>query len=346
MEKECRAPPPPARSSTRVRWCVRALLSPFALLLPTACGGVQSALDPAGTQAELIATLFWIMAAGAVLVWLGVIAFAIYATLVDPGRHSVRISRRIIIGGGVVLPVIVLTALLVPGLALLPELRSKPADDGLKVEVSGEQWWWRVTYRPVDGAPVTMANEVRLPFGETVEFVLTSPDVIHSFWIPALAGKVDMTPGRMTRLVVTPNRTGIFRGACAEYCGESHARMSFHAVVMPPDEFARWLKHQRADAAAPANDDARRGQRAFLSNGCGACHTIRGTRANGTVGPDLTHVGSRLALAAATLPNDTDAFRRFIAHANAVKPAARMPRFDMLPHEDIEAIAHYLDGLE
>lgn len=324
----------------------RSALALWFFPLLAACGGMQSALDPAGTQAASVATLFWIMAAGALLVWLGVIAFALYATLVEPGRHSVRTSRRIIIGGGVVLPVIVLTALLMYGLALLPALRPAPADDGLKVEVSGEQWWWRVTYRPADGSVVTAANEVRLPLGETVEFVLTSPDVIHSFWIPSFAGKVDMMPGRTTRLVVTPNRTGVFRGACAEYCGESHARMGFHAVVMPPDEFTHWLEQQRADAVAPENESTRQGQRAFLSNGCGACHTIRGTRANGTIGPDLTHVGSRLSLAAATLSNDAEAFRHFIAHANTVKPAARMPRFDMLPREDIDAIARYLDKLE
>src|SRR5690606_33365747 len=126
-------------------------------------------------------------------------------------------------------------------------LTSKPramTDIGARIEVSGEQWWWRVRYRLPQGETVETANEIRLPAGERAEFILTSPDVIHSFWIPSLGGKVDMIPGRTTALVLQPVKPGIYRGACAEYCGTAHALMNFMVVVMKPDEFNRWLERQ------------------------------------------------------------------------------------------------------
>lgn len=309
------------------------------------CSGVQSTLQPAANEADRIADLFWLMGIGALLVWLAVILFAIHATVIDPARHNVRVARFIIIGGGVVFPIIVLTALLMHGLALMPELRRELHADNLRIEVSGEQWWWRVNYRHADGS-VPLANEIHLQVDESVEFVLSSPDVIHSFWIPSLAGKVDMTPGRTTRLVVSPTKTGIFRGACAEYCGASHARMNFVVVVSERETFDRWIAHQTSEARAPSSSKARRGARLFIRNGCGACHTVRGTQADGKVGPDLTHVGSRLTLAAGTLTNDAAAFRRWIENTRQIKPKVHMPSFGMLADDELEAIAVYLDGLE
>ncbi len=307
---------------------------------------MQSALAPAGAEARMVADLFTVMSAGAVIVWLAVIAFMLYATKKRTQPHSVGIARRIILVGGVVVPVIVLTALLLHGLSLMPKLRPALAADALRIEVSGEQWWWRVRYRLPDGETVTLANEIHLPVGESVEFVLTSPDVVHSFWIPALAGKVDMTPGRTTSLIVTPHRTGIYRGACAEYCGASHARMNFLAVVTEPAAFEAWLDAQSRDARAVTDALAVRGEKAFLVNGCGACHAVRGTAADGAVGPDLTHVGSRLSLAAGTLPNDADAFRHWIARTQAIKPDVHMPPFAMLPDDDLRAIGAYLEALQ
>jgi cytochrome c oxidase subunit 2 len=191
-----------------------------------------------------------------------------------------------------------------------------------------------------------LANEIRLPVGERVAFHLESPDVIHSFWIPALSGKMDMIPGRQTRLALEPTRTGVFRGACAEYCGTSHALMSFDVVVLEPADFARWLEQQRAPAQPPVQPLAVHGQELFLANGCGACHTVRGTPADGVVGPDLTHVGSRLSLGAATLSNDPEAFQRWVANTDHVKPGVHMPAFGMLPPEDLRALAAYLDALQ
>lgn len=282
------------------------------------------------------------MAVGAVMVWLAVIALAIHVTLLHPERHSARKAHWLIIGGGAIFPTVVLAGLLVYGLALMPDLRPELPAGTLRIDVSGEQFWWRVAYRLPDGTHVASANEIRLPRGRPVEFRLTSPDVIHSFWIPALGGKTDMLPGRETRLVVTPTATGVYRGACAEFCGESHANMNFRVVVLEPRDFDRWLEHE----ARPARRTAGSGLEAFLANGCGACHTIRGTSADGTVGPDLTHVGGRLGLAADALPNETDAFRRWINHPRAIKPGVNMPAFGMLPAGHLDDIARYLSELQ
>jgi cytochrome c oxidase subunit 2 len=157
---------------------------------------------------------------------------------------------------------------------------------------------------------------------------------------------MDMIPGRVTRLVVEPTRTGVFRGACAEYCGISHALMAFSVVVMERDAFARWLARQAEPAAAAGDSLAARGQQLFLTSGCGACHTIRGTPARGVVGPDLTHVGGRLGLGAGILPRAPSAFVRWIARPGEVKPGVHMPAFGMLPAEDVRALAAYLGELE
>lgn len=324
----------------------QAFLGLAALTIFSGCTGVQSALDPAANEAEKIAQLFWLMTAGSIVVWLGVIALLVYSVRSRPESFTRRKARMMIVGGGVVVPVTVLTVLLLYGLAPIPALLAPAPPGSLKIAVSGEQWWWRVQYLPPGQNPVPLANEIRLPVGEPVEFHLESPDVIHSFWIPSLGGKMDMIPGRKTRLVLTPSRTGVFRGACAEYCGASHAWMAFSVVVQPKEEFTAWLNHQAQPAEPPREALPAQGARSFLAHGCSACHTIRGTAAAGVIGPDLTHVGSRLSLAAGTLSNDPNAFARWVQHTHEVKPEVLMPPFHMLPGEDVQALAAYLEGLK
>jgi cytochrome c oxidase subunit II len=326
-------------------WLSQCLIFSFAWL--TIRGrGIQSALEPAGREAERLAALFWWMAAGAAVIWLTMIGLALYAVRERPVPLNPRRAKLFIVWGGALVPTLVLTVLLVYGIAPLPALVAPAPAGSLKVVVSGEQWWWRVRYEPVGSAPVTLANEIRLPVGEPVQFQLESPDVIHSFWIPALAGKVDMIPGRVTQLAFRPTSTGIFRGACAEYCGASHALMSFYVEVLEKDEFASWLAAQAQPAQPPVEPLATRGQALFLANGCSACHTVRGPPATGVVGPDLTHVGSRLSLGAGTLPNEPNAFRRWLAHPKQIKPGVLMPPFGMLPEDDLRALAAYLEGLQ
>lgn len=309
------------------------------------CGGIQSALDPAGDQAERLAQLFWWMTGGVLVIWIAVLGLALYAVM-TPERQDLTGPHRLIVWGGVIVPTVLLSLLLVYGLALVPEFLAPARPGSLRVRVTGEQYWWRVRYQPDGRSAVDLANEIRLPVGEEVEFLLDSKDVIHSFWIPALGGKVDMVPGRETRLRLLPTRKGTFRGTCAEYCGASHALMSFAVIVQEKPEFERWLEAQRAPARPPSEALERQGRDVLLANGCGACHTLRGTAADGVVGPDLTHVGGRASLAAGILPNHSAAFSRWIAATDELKPGVHMPAFGMLAAPESRALGAYLESLE
>jgi cytochrome c oxidase subunit 2 len=314
----------------------------WVVLASSACGGPQSALDPAGHDAERIAELFIWMTAGGVVIWIVMVALGLYA---PHARQNPRAANRLIIGGGVIFPVAVLTALLPYGLSEMPGKLAPAADGRVWIEVSASQWWWRVRYFPPGHAPIDLANELRLPVGQRLNVRLVSSDVIHSFWIPSIAGKLDMIPGRVNTLALEPTRTGTFRGACAEYCGTSHARMNFTVVVTEQAEFDRWLAAQARPAAAPAAPLPRRGQAAFFERGCNTCHTVRGTMALGTAGPDLTHVGSRLTLAAGLLPASPDDLRRWISSTELLKPGVHMPAFTNLPQTELAALAAYLSEL-
>jgi cytochrome c oxidase subunit II len=301
----------------------------------------QSALDPAGRDAERIAGLFlWVSAAFAVI-WIVVVGFAFYAQRAEPVDE--RKARRLIVGGGVAFPVVVLSALLLIGLAMLPKLlAAAPESEPISLDIAGQQWWWRVRYVQPGRHPVELANEIRLPVGRRVDLRVTSRDVVHSFWIPSIAGKMDMIPGRTNRISLEPTRTGTFRGQCAEFCGTSHARMSIDVVVMEPAAFEQWLVAQSQPAQTSADADATRGRRTFLARGCHTCHTIRGTPAQGVIGPDLTHVATRLTLAAGTIPTSQQHVRRWISSTHTIKPDALMPPFKDLPASDLDALAAYL----
>ena len=307
--------------------------------VPLACGGPQSALDPAGVQADELSRLFALMTGGAVAIWTVVMALTAFAARTQRSI-SPAAARRMVVVGGIVTPTIVLAVLLVHGLSMLPRFLAAAPAGARRVEVIGEQWWWRVRYE-VGGEWIELANELRLPVDEPVELILRSPDVIHSFWVPALGGKVDMIPGRTTRLVLEPTRTGTFWGVCAEFCGTSHAFMRFPVIVSDAPTFDVWLAGQRAPATAV--DVA--GRERFEANGCGACHTIRGTRADGVIGPDLTHVGSRLTLGAGIAETTPDALVRWITETDQLKPDVHMPAFPMLERAELEALALFLAGL-
>jgi cytochrome c oxidase subunit 2 len=303
-----------------------------------ACSGIQSALEPAGHEAREVARLFWVMTVGAGVVWAVVIGVAIYATRIRPEPHEDAVGHRLILWGGVAFPTVVLAGLLIYGLGMMPKLRE--AGEGLRIDVSGEQFWWRVTYRPREGEPVVTANEIAIPVGERVEFALTSPDVIHSFWIPALGGKVDMIPGRVNRLVLKAEKPGVYRGACTEFCGASHALMAFDVRVMEKPAFEAWLK------AHPAAPPKAKGQDLFARNGCGACHRVSGTDARGEVGPELTRFGERLTIGAGLLPNIPQNVARFIRETDTLKPRSKMPAYSALSNEDALEIANWLGSLK
>lgn len=308
-----------------------------ALAGSAASAQVQSVLHPAGEEAAEVARLFWIMTASGAAIWLIVMGIAVYAVVGRRRPTSERFSDHFILIGGVIFPTVTLAVLLVIGLRLLPDWRVGDEPD-LRVFVEAEQFWWRITYELPDGGRVESANEVHLPAGAEVEFVIASPDVIHSFWIPALGGKMDAIPGRTNVLRLTPTDPGTYRGVCAEYCGLSHALMAFVAQVHPPDEFAAWLTAETAPATAdPAP---------FIAAGCAACHTIRGVMEEGDIGPDLTHFASRQTIGAGILPMDAASLRAWLRATDDIKPDVHMPHYAMLPAEEIDALVAALMELK
>lgn len=316
--------------------------------LPVAgCSGPQSALSPSGVEALHIDPLFWTSTWIGVLVTLMVVVLVAVA-LYGPPRWRAWLGRDwIVIGGGIVLPMSVLTGLFVYGLLVMQAgaVRSAQASEET-ITVIGKRWWWEVIYATPEGQRIVSANEIRLPVGRPVRLLLESDNVIHSFWAPRIAGKLDMIPGRTNEVVVEATEPGVSRGQCAEYCGGAHALMSFFVIAMPEEEYAAWLAREVEPGAEPESPQAARGQEVFFENGCGACHRIGGTRARGVIGPDLTHVGSRHSLAAATLPNDAQAFARWFTDNQHIKPDNLMPPFRQLSAPDLAALAAYLDGLE
>jgi cytochrome c oxidase subunit II len=302
---------------------------------------LQSALDPASASAGLIHELGLVLYIGTAVIFAAVTGLALYAACARPRQLSERLW---LVGGGLIFPVVVLGALFVYALHVghaLSGAPSRPAD----IEVTGKLWWWEVRY-PGDGRTAVLANEMYVPVGRPVEIALATDNVIHSFWIPALAGKVDMIPGRVNRLVIEADRPGIYRGQCAEYCGAQHAWMAFYVVAVPEDAYRQWLAGQASPAREPADAFLRLGREAFLREGCGACHSVRGTPAAGAQGPDLTHVGSRLSLAAGRLGNDPGALAGWIADSQHLKPGNLMPAGYNLSGEELRAVAAYLESLK
>ncbi|MDP0926840.1 cytochrome c oxidase subunit II [Paracoccus onubensis] len=324
--------------------CIRQRILASVLLL-AGCEGPQSALVPAGVDAQALHLLFTTMLGGAIVLWLLMNGFIYWFSHRHPAAFSEIAARWLIVLGGVVTPAIMVGALLVWGLTLLPDQRI--AGNGLRIRVHGEQWWWRVAYQPPGtSGPIISANEIRLPAGRRTEFILTSDRVIHSFWIPALGGKMDMFPGRETRMSLQPETPGRYRGQCAEFCGASHAWMAFEAVVMPPEEFDAWLKAEAKDARPPQQDSARKGQQIFRREGCGACHTLRGTEAVAQVGPDLTHIGNRHSIGAGRLGATLDDIALWVRHTGDLKPEVHMPAFPHLEPAELRDLASYLKGLK
>lgn len=317
-----------------------------ALPLLASCTGMQSALDPAGEEASQVATLFWVMTAGGAVIWAVVVALSLYASRWKRGPVAEETASKVILWAGVAFPVSVLTALLAGALWLMPSLRPFADNDeaSLRIEVVGSQFWWHVVYHRPDAPPIVSANEVRLPVGERVEFTLQSTDMIHSFWIPALGGKMDLIPGRVNRLSLRATRAGTYRGQCAEFCGTSHALMAFPAIAMEPADFDAWLDERAAPSEGVGVSSV--GRDLFLREGCDDCHRVAGTQARGTEGPDLSHVGSRMTIGAGLIENDPGTLARFIHHSASVKPGSRMPGYQTLSVEELREIAVWLKGLQ
>jgi cytochrome c oxidase subunit 2 len=250
-----------------------------------------------------------------------------------------------IVAGGIVFPAVVLTALLIYSLARAGALYDREPPS-VRIAVVGHQWWWHVAYLDAQGkVDFVTANELHIPVGKSVEIALESADVLHSFWVPNLAGKLDLVPGKDNRMRLSAARPGAWRGQCAEYCGGPHAQMAFFVVAAEESEFEAWREAQRRPARAPETEAARKGREVFLAR-CAACHTVRGTPARGELGPDLTHVGSRRSIGAGILPNNTGAIGGWIASSQHIKPGNLMPSFEHFSGEELRALAAYVESLK
>lgn len=332
----------------------------LALGAASACNDANSALRPAGIQAQHIGTLFWVFTTVAGVVVLGMVLALALGTLrtrapdepdaggpIEPERR-----RRLTLHVGVAsaISVALLLGLLVAsirtGRALASLTPPRDPNTAVTIELVGRQWWWQVNYLDADpGRQFSTANEVHIPVGKTVVFQLTSRDVVHSFWVPRLHGKRDLIPGYETQLTLRADRPGIYRGQCAEFCGFQHAHMGIDIIAEPEAAFERWRAGQRQPAAEPRGELERRGQQLFLSASCPLCHTVAGTAAASVVGPDLTHLMSRNTLAAHTLPNNSANLTAWLLDPQAIKPGASMPP-NILPPDAITPLVAYLTSLQ
>lgn len=301
-------------------------------------------LDPAGPYAGSITFLTWVLLAIAAGVLL-LVGFALYVAFFGKQRMRDRLGgEKVIWGAGIILPIVVLTALLVWGLRLTGELSSGRAPEAdIRIQVTGEMWWWRVAYFDRTGNLLFWdANEIHIPVGRSVRLDLRSGDVIHSLWVPRLSGKTDLIPGRTNTMFVQADKPGAYGGHCAEYCGGPHALMGIVVVADDQPDFQRFIAHStmRERSSPPATSA---GSRLFDAAGCAACHRIAGTTANGMVAPDLTFVGRRRTIGAGILPNNSGTLMGWISDSQAIKPGNRMPPFKGLSSQQLSALADYLE---
>jgi cytochrome c oxidase subunit 2 len=216
--------------------------------------------------------------------------------------------------------------------------------DALYIRVTANQWWWEVTYQGAPSEEFMTANEIHVPVGRPVVVTLEANDVIHSLWVPSLAGKKDLIPGHTATMTFRADKPGVYRGQCAEFCGAEHAWMAFEVVADPPDRFAAWIAHQRQSAPDAVGATMLKGEQVFVSTTCVMCHSVRGTTASAQHGPDLTHLASRRSLGAGTLPNTPDALKRWIRDPQKFKPGVNMPATN-LPDADLDALVAWLRTL-
>jgi cytochrome c oxidase subunit 2 len=344
---------PTAGPAHRRQW--RAALALAGLVLGPGCAGDQSALDPAGPQAGRIGGLWWLYFGVCTAVYAVVVGLVIGALwskararrlppIKSPPPPQERRLRRAVVGG-VSVTSLTLMVLMVAEFATARSLHSPSRSEDLTIRVTGHQWWWEVQYQdPTPSQIVTTANEIHIPVGKVVRFELRSSDVIHSFWVPNLQGKRDMIPGQTSRIVLKADRPGTFHGQCAEFCGLEHAFMRLVVVAEPEERFRAWLDAQRQSATEPTAESQGRGMQVFLKTTCIMCHTIQGTPAQGRVGPDLTHVGSR-SMIAGILPNARGHLAGWVVDPQRIKPGVRMP-MNLVRPDEIEPLLDYLESLK
>ena len=308
----------------------------------------QSTLAPRSRPASDITTLWWAMLAAATVVFVGALGMIGLAWLRRNreglpflGKNE-RASSVLVVAFGIAIPLVCLIALwAVSNLVVIKQTEAPAvASTSMRMEVIGHQWFWEARY---PGGAVT-ADEIHIPVHARVDVVLKTADVIHSFWMPELNRKADTIPGHPNRLLLVADKPGVYRGQCAEFCGLQHANMRNTVVADPPARFRAWLNNERAPRRAPSTPSQQAGEHVFLSEACASCHTIRGTNARGTIGPDLTHLASRRTLAALTIPNTRRELARWIRAPQHIKPGNKMPGLDLAPAQ-LNRLLDYLESL-
>lgn len=319
--------------------------------------GHADVLDPAGPAAREIASLGWLMFVVAGLVFVAVVTGLLLA-LRRAGQNEDRLpdaplavpqrGRRLVIWGGAIIPALILTVVFGFTVRALVVLAGPPArEEALTVQIIGHQFWWEMRYLTPDGqtqAAVT-ANEMLLPVGQRVRLELTSDDVIHSFWVPSLHGKMDTVPNQINRFWIQADREGLYQGICAEFCGAQHANMYLRLRAVSDQEFVTWMNAQRQPVRPAEGESAVQGRELFVQRGCGNCHTIRGVTAQSNLGPDLTHLASRDTLGAGMMVNNRGNLAGWVVNAQGVKRGSLMPPFSF-NGEELDNLLNYLEGLE
>jgi cytochrome c oxidase subunit II len=315
--------------------------------------------SPVGPASRHIADLGWFVlvtfAGVSVVMWALVLWVTVRRTgsLAEHAPWDADGGQAWIVIGGVAIPVVILLTILVMGLRVMA---GNPLDGrggmhehitaGPEIRIIGHQWWWEVEYLSTDaGQQVLTANEIHIPAGRPVDIELLSRDVIHSFWVPQLHGKVDLIPGLANRIRIDADRPGVYPGECSEFCGVQHAHMLLLMSADTPSDYATWLTMQRSPASVPVTARAQTGQQVFMTRQCVLCHTIRGTSAHGQIGPDLTHLGGRRAIAANVFWNSAGNLAAWVTHAQSLKPGAGMPNITSMNGEESLALVEYLQQL-
>ncbi len=333
----------------------------LAMLALAGCAGhQQSSVDPAGALSGKIAALWWFFLAVLSVIFIVVMIFTVLTLTrrqrgIGQGpleaRHlpSEETERKLtrIVAGATAATVLILFVLLVVSISTgkgIAEMENK--QNGMVIEVTGNQWWWHVRYANDDPRLIlTTANEIHIPVGRPVMIRGTSNDVIHSFWVPNLNGKRDLIPSRITTEWIEADRPGEFRGQCAEFCGLQHAHMALWVIAEPSDKFNQWMQQQLQSSVSPGDPVKQHGQQVFLNNACVFCHSIRGTTAAGQMAPDLTHFGSRKTIAAGTLPNTKGNLGGWISDPQSIKPGNHMATI-ALNSTDLDPLLDYLESLK
>jgi cytochrome c oxidase subunit 2 len=324
--------------------------------LAAGCGGAQarSVASPAGPAARILAALGLPVLIGfvvtSVVMW-GLVAWVALrrtGSLAEHAPPDAEGGLGWVVIGGFIIPGVVFFGIF---LATLGVMRVFPMDHGARgkaeIRVIGHQWWWQIDY--VAGGvhqQFTTANEIHIPVGRPIEIELDSADVIHSLWAPRLHGKVDLVPGLVNHIRIQADAPGVYPGGCAEFCGLQHAKMRFLVIAESPADYKKWLEHEREGAVTPTEPAALRGREVFMNGPCPMCHTVTGTPALATVGPNLTHFGSRLTVASGWRPNELGAVHAWVVNAQSIKPGVEMPMLTFFHGPELHDLVAYLEALK